>query len=161
MQLTGRAFSVAACLWALALPLAAEARSTMSGGTWAGRVAAVAYGVGAAVCHQRPERSFHLAGVALPVCARCTGIYAGAAAAVLALAFMTTPRLRRRAAGADLTTRRALAVASLLPGAATLAYEWTTGTMPSHAIRAASGVPIGVVVAWLVFAATRPDAQSG
>ena len=29
------------------------------------------------ICHQLPSRSFHLAGQALPVCARCTGIYTG------------------------------------------------------------------------------------
>ena len=39
------------------------------------------------VCHQRPERSFHVAGVQLPVCARCTGLYvSGAAGALAALA---------------------------------------------------------------------------
>ena len=32
-----------------------------------------AYQAGSLVCHQRPERSFHLAGVQLPVCARCFG----------------------------------------------------------------------------------------
>ncbi|MBU6997442.1 MAG: DUF2085 domain-containing protein [Theionarchaea archaeon] len=30
------------------------------------------------VCHQLPQRSFHIAGHQLPVCARCTGIYLGA-----------------------------------------------------------------------------------
>lgn len=35
------------------------------------------------LCHQIPERSFHLEGHALGVCARCTGIYAGLAASVL------------------------------------------------------------------------------
>ncbi|HEY0322074.1 MAG TPA: DUF2085 domain-containing protein [Pyrinomonadaceae bacterium] len=35
------------------------------------------------MCHQIPERSFHIEGHALGVCARCTGIYAGFAASVL------------------------------------------------------------------------------
>lgn len=35
------------------------------------------------VCHQIPERSFHLAGHKFAVCSRCTGIYAGFALAVL------------------------------------------------------------------------------
>jgi uncharacterized membrane protein len=35
------------------------------------------------LCHQISERSFHLEGHALGVCARCTGIYAGFAASVL------------------------------------------------------------------------------
>jgi uncharacterized membrane protein len=30
-----------------------------------------------AICHQIPERSFHLHGFALGVCSRCTGIYIG------------------------------------------------------------------------------------
>jgi uncharacterized membrane protein len=34
--------------------------------------------VGYAICHQLPERSFHMAGQQLPLCARCTGIYMGA-----------------------------------------------------------------------------------
>jgi uncharacterized membrane protein len=36
--------------------------------------------VGYAICHQIPERSFHLHGQQLPLCARCTGIYMGALA---------------------------------------------------------------------------------
>ncbi len=34
--------------------------------------------VGYAICHQIPDRSFHIAGHQLPLCARCTGIYMGA-----------------------------------------------------------------------------------
>jgi uncharacterized membrane protein len=36
--------------------------------------------IGYAICHQIPERSFHIAGQQLPLCARCTGIYMGALA---------------------------------------------------------------------------------
>ena len=36
-----------------------------------------------AVCHQMPERSFYVGEFPLAVCARCTGLYAGAAAGVL------------------------------------------------------------------------------
>src|SRR4051812_38932852 len=36
------------------------------------------------LCHQRPERSFSLWGTQFPVCARCAGIYAGAALGVIA-----------------------------------------------------------------------------
>ena len=40
-----------------------------------------------AVCHQMPERSFHIAETSLAVCHRCTGIYAGIPMA-MATAFM-------------------------------------------------------------------------
>lgn len=39
------------------------------------------------VCHQIPERSFHLAGNKFGVCSRCTGLYSGFAVAVLAYPF--------------------------------------------------------------------------
>jgi uncharacterized membrane protein len=35
------------------------------------------------LCHQIPERSFHLAGHQFAVCSRCTGLYAGFAAVTL------------------------------------------------------------------------------
>lgn len=35
------------------------------------------------LCHQMPERSFHLEGQKLGVCSRCTGIYSGFAISVL------------------------------------------------------------------------------
>jgi uncharacterized membrane protein len=34
--------------------------------------------VGYAVCHQLPDRSFHIAGQQLPLCARCSGTFTGA-----------------------------------------------------------------------------------
>ncbi len=38
-----------------------------------------AHGFFSRICHQDPARSFWIAGVPLAVCARCLGIYAGAA----------------------------------------------------------------------------------
>ena len=35
------------------------------------------------VCHQRPERSFWIFGAPVPICARCLGIYMGAASGLL------------------------------------------------------------------------------
>lgn len=46
------------------------------------------------VCHQIPERSFHLAGHQFGVCSRCTGLYAGFA--VAALVYPLARPLRRR-----------------------------------------------------------------
>ena len=64
-----------------------------------------------------------------------------------------TLRLSRILYSGAWNVRLALALA-VAPTVVTLAYEWTTGDMPSHAIRAAAGVPIGLVVAWLVVAAS-------
>jgi uncharacterized membrane protein len=46
--------------------------------------AATIYKVFSFVCHQIPERSFHLSGHQFAVCSRCTGLYAGFAVAALA-----------------------------------------------------------------------------
>jgi uncharacterized membrane protein len=46
---------------------------------------AILHWLGYGVCHQIPERTIHLAGQALPLCARCTGIYLGV---VLGFTFM-------------------------------------------------------------------------
>jgi hypothetical protein len=53
----------------------------------------------------------------------------------------------------DTTRIRILLVLALVPALATLVYEWTTGVMPSHAVRAASGVLLGGGVAAIVLAA--------
>ena len=34
--------------------------------------------IGYAICHQIPDRTIHIGGTPLPLCARCTGIYLGA-----------------------------------------------------------------------------------
>ena len=55
--------------------------------------------VGYAVCHQLSERSFHVDGHQLPLCARCSGMYLGAVLGIVYLSFTykrsagTPPRL--------------------------------------------------------------------
>ena len=113
------------------------------------------YGIGSLVCHQLPERSYHMWTAQMPVCARCAGIYFGAVVGAIAGWFRTATvgsRARLLAAHGLLGPRTILALA-VTPTLVTLVYEWTTGDMPAHAIRAAAGVPIGGVVAWLVVAA--------
>ena len=58
-------------------------------------LAAIVYGIGGVVCHQRPERSFYLWSTQFPVCARCAGIYAGAALGVIAELVRLKPPLVR------------------------------------------------------------------
>ena len=108
------------------------------------------YSVGSVVCHQLPARSFELWSTQMPVCARCTGIYLGAAVIAIASLFRlpdwSTSALDAR------QSRCALALAAL-PAAATLAFEWITGNVPSNLIRAVSGVPLGAVVVIVVLSA--------
>ena len=74
-----RVFVASSILWALSLPLATRAAAPASASS-AGYVFALAvYAIGSRICHQLPARSFHLWSMQMPVCARCAGIYAGAA----------------------------------------------------------------------------------
>ena len=142
-----RAFLVTAIAWVVALPAAAFAASRLAAPPIAYDVALAVYAVGHVVCHQLPARSFHLWHVSLPVCARCTGIYIGAAAAALAIAAARRPSAVARRAGTD--PRRILLLA-FAPTALTLVFEWTTGVTPANWIRALAGFPLGAAVAWAI-----------
>jgi uncharacterized membrane protein len=140
-----RAFVGAATAWSLGLVLApAVASRPLSVASSVGYAfALVMYAAGSIVCHQRPERSFHLLGAQMPVCARCAGIYAGAA--VAAIAAWSKPPPGRVSSG----TGRGLLLFAL-PAAGTLLYEWTTGQDPGNWMRFASGAPLGAAVAWVL-----------
>src|SRR5207248_1619105 len=60
---------------------------------------AALFPLGRHICHQRPTRSFFVHGQQMPVCARCTGLYVGAAVAapiaLLAATAMASARARR------------------------------------------------------------------
>jgi Predicted membrane protein (DUF2085) len=150
------AFVVVSIGWFALIPLATFLAGRASPQPSAGYGLALGtYVIGSLVCHQRPERSFHLLGVQMPVCARCLGIYAGAAAAAALLWLFSDRRsqlLRHESAiswpGFGVA-RHALLV-SAIPIAATLAYEWTTGDTPANWIRAVSGLSLGAAVAWIV-----------
>src|SRR5882762_6843024 len=84
------AFLAMSIAWAVLLPLAPLAASQPAPAPlWYGLAFAV-YGAGSFICHQLPERSFHSWAAQWPVCARCTGIYFGAAMA----AVVATVRLK-------------------------------------------------------------------
>lgn len=138
-----RAFVAASIAWAVALPLAAAAAATSHPARGEFAFAFSMYALGTVLCHQRPERSFQIWGVQLPVCARCTGIYLGAA---LSSAFAA----RRLADLKSARRPKIIVLAAGLPIALTLVFEWTTGAAPSNWIRALSGIPAGAAVAWLV-----------
>jgi uncharacterized membrane protein len=136
-----RAFLAGSTVWMLAIPSAAFVASRPAAASAAYAFALAVYAIGHVVCHQLPARSFHLWMVALPVCARCTGIYAGAAATAIVL---RGARVRRQ------LNPRVVLLLALVPTAATLVFEWTAGVTPSNWIRALAGVPLGAAVAWAI-----------
>jgi uncharacterized membrane protein len=125
--------AVAWLLFLLAAPLSAAP------------IAAAAYAVGSLVCHQFPTRSFHYGAVQLPVCARCIGIYGGAAVASVVFA------ARARNLGA--ASPRTVLVASAAPMAITVALEWAGAWAPGNVIRALTGVVLGSAAAFVVVGA--------
>src|SRR4029079_1715239 len=112
--LAAAAFSVGALAWAAAIPLAAVVVASTSGMAVPKVAASAVYVAGAVVCHQKPERSFRLAGQPLPVCARSTGIYIGAALAVAALVGGSV-RMRRGGPPLDPHRVRRAGVVALAP----------------------------------------------
>jgi len=117
---------------------------------------ALIYQACALICHQRPERSFHLSGVQLPVCARCFGLYASGAIGALTACIVAE---RWRGDGRAEDARWALAIAAV-PTALTLGCEWIGLWYPSGAARALAAIPLGAVAGWVLVRtlATGPTA---
>jgi uncharacterized membrane protein len=153
-MLLRRALIGGAIAWAAALPAATFVAVQAQPGAVASLFAVSVYFVGSAVCHQLDARSFHVWAHQMPVCARCTGIYVGAAIAALAVSV-------RRGRSTRALNPRWLVGLAFLPAATSLIYEWGTGVAPSNVTRAATGVVVGAMVAWLVIAdLTRPGEQT-
>ena len=111
-------------------------------------LAAMVYGAGALLCHQRPDRSFHLHESQLPVCARCAGLYfAGAIGALMAW-----PGPGRVPGSA-----RSLLLAAAVPTALTVAAEWAGLASPSNLMRALAALPLGAAAGWLCVRLLRAD----
>jgi uncharacterized membrane protein len=108
-------------------------------------IAAAAYALGSLVCHQFPTRSFHYGAVQLPVCARCIGIYGGAAIGAVVFA--------ARADRLGAASPRAVLLASCVPVIVTVALEWAGAWAPGNVIRALTGVVLGVAAAFVVVGA--------
>ena len=150
---TTAACLAASLLWFAAILAAPHALAAAPGAP--GRLGAGAiYLAGHVVCHQKPERSFAAAGHPLPVCARCTGIYA--AVPLACLLALVLPAGSARRLWARSATPRAVVIAAL-PAAASVVVEWTTGwTDPG--LRAATGAVLGFAAAGLICASlgSRP-----
>ena len=116
--------------------------------------AGVLYAAGALICHQLPDRSFHVQGIQLPVCARCFGLYGGAA---VGSAVGVAGFARRWLAGRPLlwrqSTKWAATGVAAIPTLATFALEWGFGWPFSNAVRAIAALPLGFAVALVVVSA--------
>ena len=112
--------------------------------------AAAVYSGAGLICHQRTERSFHLAGVQQPVCARCTGLYLSGAAGALVAWTWRRPRVPRR-------TRSVLALTAI-PTALTVALEFAGLLHPSNTARALCALPLGAAAAWVFVQSLRAEA---
>jgi len=165
-----RAFLAMSIGWAVLLPVAPFAASQPAPAPFWYGLAFVVYGAGSSICHQLPARSFHTWSAQWPVCARCTGIYFGAAVAAMVAftyvgsGFLGPPKPRSGEGGSrtvgSVSRTRMLLVLAALPTAVTLIYEWTTGDAPSNAIRALAGAPLGAAVALIVIEALRIQAAA-
>ena len=107
----------------------------------------VVYAASSRICHQRPERSFRLQGMQLPVCARCFGLYAAAAIGA-SLAWGTRRRVEQS---------RILLAVSALPTAVTWGLE-AAGIAPfSNMSRAVAALPLGATAGWVLVQMLRYD----
>jgi len=85
------------------------------------------------VCHQEPGRSLWLAGVPMSVCARCLGIYVGAAAGALV-------RVRHEVALRMLAIAAAVNVVDVVAEFAGLHGNWAV-------VRVCLGIVLGITIA--------------
>ena len=95
------------------------------------------------VCHQIPERAFHVAGHPLAVCARCTGLYIGLAVGILLFPLIGSLR------STETPARHWLLIA-----AAPLAFDFLLGFLSiwpnTHLSRFVTGALLGAVAALFI-----------
>ena len=115
---------------------------------------AVLYAAGSVVCHQLPERSFHLGAYQLPVCARCLGIYVGIFCIAVAAIGV---RPQSVIWGQTPSTRRLMVAVGALPTVVTVLLEWVGAWQTSNAVRFAAGLPLGGAIAAVVMATLHYD----
>jgi uncharacterized membrane protein len=144
-----RSLTVAALLWVTVIFAAPYAIA--SGNTPLVAAATFVYQGAGLICHQRPERSFHIAGVQLPVCGRCLGLYLSGAIGALAAWFGTLSVAPRKT--------RLLLVVAAVPTAVTVSLEFLGLIHPTNLVRAWSALPLGAAAAWIFVRSLRADAE--
>jgi len=95
------------------------------------------------VCHQMPDRSFHLQGNKFAVCSRCTGIYSGIA--LVTLAYRLIRSLKRT---------QTPSLVWLFLAAAPLAIDWSLGYFSvwqnNHVSRFSTGALLGAAAVFYI-----------
>ena len=114
--------------------------------------AALVYEGAGRICHQRSERSFHLAGVQQPVCARCTGLYVSGAAGAVAAWLGSRRRVTRP------RRSRVVLLGAAVPTAMTVGLELLGLAHPSSAMRALGALPLGLAAGWVFVRSLRAEA---
>ena len=127
--------------WALAVIVAGWVAAVLTAPVLPAWPSALVYGVSSLVCHQLPERSFYWGAAQFAVCARCTGIYVGAALATVAAAAIDPARATRLRPFV-----RLVLFAGAAPTLVTVAAEWLGVWASSHAVRLTAGLPLGASV---------------
>ena len=140
--------TIGAIAWSAALFLAPHALT--GGSPRFASAAATLYQAAGLICHQRPERSFHLAGAQQPVCARCTGLYVSGAVALVAWLVSRRPRMPRRT--------RVIIAAAAIPTALSVALEFIGLLHSSNTLRAVSALPLGAAAGWIFIQSLRAEA---
>ncbi len=137
------------------------------GGRPATVLSAGSYLAGGLICHQRPARSFRLWGVQMPVCARCAGLYGGAALGAVVAGAWASGRRRagqiqrdshRGPRGVErASTLRWVVVATAVPTGASVVMETLGIVEGSTVIRAVGAIPLGAAVTWVVSLVIRGE----
>jgi uncharacterized membrane protein len=123
------------------------------------RLNALIYSVFAPTCHQLPSRSFHIWGFPMAVCGRCTGIYLGFLAGMLAYPFL------RRLGREDMPRALTFVILSLPMAVDTLGNffnVWSTGNV----LRLITGFIWGTILPFYLLAGLngiflKNDTESG
>ena len=152
-----RGFLGATLAWVLMLVLVPFLLAHETGGREVRAASAATYLLGSLICHQRPDRSFRPWGVQMPVCARCAGLYLGAAVGTL-LAGVRRPAGRGTARTA-LRAIRMMVLAAAVPTGATWLGEAVGWLVFSGGVRAAAAVPLGAAVTWVVSLVIRGELE--
>lgn len=114
-------------------------------------IAGPLYAVSSLLCHQRSDRSLFVSGAQLPVCARCTAIYMGAALGALRAGAHVgdTGSLLARGLTPGLRRARIVLVLAALPTVLSVVGE-QLGIIPSsNVLRAAASAPFGIAVGFV------------